>query len=113
VQPLLSSSSAAVQPDPPAPPGLQTALIEPRQLTLMQALLPRLADLEPLVRVRLLLAALYLRPDEASAIRSELQVRDLVLCYSKAQAAHRYSLQCLSIRSCTARPLPTTAGGTI
>ena len=42
----------------------------------MQALLPRLADLEPLVRVRLLLAALYLRPDESAVIRPELQVRD-------------------------------------
>ena len=52
----------------------------------MQALLPRLADLEPLVRVRLLLAALYLRPDEAAAIRSELQVRGLVLRRSTAQA---------------------------
>ena len=40
----------------------------------LQALLPRLADFEPLVRVRFLLAALYLQPEEADAVRTELQV---------------------------------------
>lgn len=37
--------------------------------------MPRLEVLEPLVRVRLLLSALYLRPEEVEAIQPELEVR--------------------------------------
>ena len=36
--------------------------------------MPKLESMEPLVRVRLLLAALYLSPEEADGIRAEIQV---------------------------------------
>ena len=40
--------------------------------------MPRLETLEPLVRVRLLLSALYLSPEEADAIQPELKVRPVL-----------------------------------
>jgi hypothetical protein len=41
----------------------------------LQELLPRFDKLEPLVRVRLLLAAMHLPPDARAGMREELQAR--------------------------------------
>ena len=59
----------------------------------LQELLPRFDKLEPLVRVRLLLAAMHLPPDARADMRPELQV-SLLPSPSLAMVTVRFFLPC-------------------
>ena len=61
------------------------------------------------MRVRLLLAALYLRPDEAAAVRPELQVRSVLPCCPSVSQSRRITAAAHTFLLCAPTMLHGTA----